>query len=124
MEKTLEIKGMMCPHCEATVRTALEALPQVQEAQVSHQTGTAVVTLTAPVEDDTLRRTVEDKGYTVTAIRDPTAVPPQGGAKKPRRLQAFCQKWAKPIFDSIKKSTAQAVLFSYKSSAERGSQQP
>ena len=69
MEKTLEIKGMMCPHCEATVRTALEALPQVQEAQVSHQTGTAVVTLTGPVEDDTLRRTVEDKGYTVTAIR-------------------------------------------------------
>ena len=51
MEKTLEIKGMMCPHCEATVRTALEALPQVQEAQVSHQTGTAVVTLTGPVED-------------------------------------------------------------------------
>ena len=48
---------------------ALEALPQVQEAQVSHQTGTAVVTLTGPVEDDILRRTVEDKGYTVTAIR-------------------------------------------------------
>ena len=69
MEKTLEIKGMMCPHCETTVRTALEALPQVQEAQVSHQTGTAVVTLTGPVEDDILRRTVEDKGYTVTAIR-------------------------------------------------------
>ena len=69
MEKTLEIKGMMCPHCEATVRTTLEALPQVQEAQVSHQTGTAVVTLTGPVEDDVLRRTVEDKGYTVTAIR-------------------------------------------------------
>ena len=69
MEKTLEIKGMMCPHCEAAVRTALEALPQVQEAQVSHQTGTAVVTLTGPVEDDILRRTVEDKGYTVTAIR-------------------------------------------------------
>ena len=69
MEKTLEIKGMMCPHCEATVRTALEAMPQVQTAQVSHESGTAVVTLTAPVEDDTLRRTVEDKGYTVTAIR-------------------------------------------------------
>ena len=69
MEKTMEIKGMMCPHCEATVRTALEAMPQVQAAQVSHESGTAVVTLTAPVEDDTLRRTVEDKGYTVTAIR-------------------------------------------------------
>ena len=69
MEKTLEIKGMMCPHCEATVRTALEAMPQVQAAQVSHESGTAVVTLTAPVEDDVLRRTVEDKGYTVTAIR-------------------------------------------------------
>ena len=69
MEKTLEIKGMMCPHCEATVRTALEAMPRVQAAQVSHESGTAVVTLTAPVEDDTLRRTVEDKGYTVTAIR-------------------------------------------------------
>ena len=69
MEKTLEIKGMMCPHCEATVRTALEAMPQVQAAQVSHESGTAVVTLTGPVEDDVLRRTVEDKGYTVTAIR-------------------------------------------------------
>ena len=69
MEKTLEIKGMMCPHCEAAVRTALEALPQVQAAQVSHESGTAVVTLTGPVEDDILRRTVEDKGYTVTAIR-------------------------------------------------------
>ena len=69
MEKTLEIKGMMCPHCEATVRTTLEAMPQVQAAQVSHESGTAVVTLTAPVEDDVLRRTVEDKGYTVTAIR-------------------------------------------------------
>ena len=61
MEKTLEIKGMMCPHWEA--------MPRVQAAQVSHESGTAVVTLTAPVEDDTLRRTVEDKGYTVTAIR-------------------------------------------------------
>ena len=54
---------------EEAVRTALEAMPQVQAAQVSHESGTAVVTLTAPVEDDTLRRTVEDKGYTVTAIR-------------------------------------------------------
>ena len=53
----------------AYFREKLEAMPQVQAAQVSHESGTAVVTLTAPVEDDTLRRTVEDKGYTVTAIR-------------------------------------------------------
>lgn len=69
MEKTMEIKGMMCPHCEAAVKKALEELPQVQQAQVSHESGTAVVTLSSPVEDETLRRAVEAKDYTVLAIR-------------------------------------------------------
>lgn len=69
MEKTMEIKGMMCPHCEAAVKKALEELPQVQQAQVSHESGTAVVTLAAPVEDETLRQAVEAKDYTVLAIR-------------------------------------------------------
>lgn len=69
MEKTMEIKGMMCPHCEAAVKKALEELPQVQQAQVSHESGTAVVTLSAPVEDETLRQAVEAKDYTVLAIR-------------------------------------------------------
>lgn len=69
MEKTMEIKGMMCPHCEAAVKKALEELPQVEQAQVSHESGTAVVTLSAAVEDETLRRAVEAKDYTVLAIR-------------------------------------------------------
>ncbi len=68
MEKTLDIQGMMCPHCEAAVKKALEALPQVEQAQVSHQKGQAVVTLSAPVEDGVLKKAVEDRDYTVTAI--------------------------------------------------------
>ena len=68
MKKTISIEGMMCTHCEATVKKALEALPEVTEAEVSHTAGTAVVTLSAPVDDAVLKRTVEAKDYTVTGI--------------------------------------------------------
>ena len=68
MEKTMKIEGMMCGHCEATVKKTLEALPNVQEALVSHESGTAVVKLSAPVEDSVLKTAVEEKGYTVTEI--------------------------------------------------------
>ena len=67
--KTITIDGMMCEHCEATVRKALEALPGVQNAQVSHEKGAAVVTLSAPVEDAALRKAVEDEDYRVISIR-------------------------------------------------------
>lgn len=70
MKKTINIKGMMCSHCEATVKGALEALPEVEEAKVSHETGTAVVMLSAAVSDSTLKKTVEDKGYKVTGIQN------------------------------------------------------
>jgi len=69
MEKTMKIEGMMCGHCEATVKKALEALPEVEQAVVSHQAGTAVVTLKAPVADAALKKAVEDRDYTVTDIR-------------------------------------------------------
>lgn len=65
MEKTLKIEGMMCPHCEATVKTCLEQIPGVESAQVSHQSGTAVVSLSSDVADDILKKAVEDKGYKV-----------------------------------------------------------
>ena len=68
MQKTLHIEGMMCAHCEATVKKALEDLPCVGAAQVDHRAGVAVVTLTAPADDDLLRRAVEERGYTVTAV--------------------------------------------------------
>ena len=68
MEKTLKIEGMMCSHCEARVKKALEALPEVEQAAVSHQAGTAVVTLKSPVADEVLKKAVEDQDYTVTAI--------------------------------------------------------
>ncbi|MCH5266837.1 MAG: heavy metal translocating P-type ATPase [Lachnospiraceae bacterium] len=68
MTKTMKIEGMMCGHCEAAVKKALEALPQVAEAAVSHEEGTAVLTLTEEVGDDTLRKTVEEKDYTVVEI--------------------------------------------------------
>ncbi len=68
MEKTLKIEGMMCPHCEARVKGALEALEGVSAAVVSHESGTAVVTLTAPVEDAALKKAVEDAGYPVTYL--------------------------------------------------------
>jgi len=69
MEKTIEIKGMMCGHCEATVKKALEALPEVEQAEVSHEKGTAVVTLSAEVPEDVLKKTVEEKDYEVVSIR-------------------------------------------------------
>ncbi len=65
MEKTLRIEGMMCPHCEARVKKCLEALPQVAEAVVSHEKGTAVLTLNTEIEDGVLKKAVEDQGYTV-----------------------------------------------------------
>ncbi len=68
MKKTISIEGMMCAHCEATVKKALEALPEVTEAEVSHTAGTAVVTLSAPVDDAALKAAVEAKDYTVTGI--------------------------------------------------------
>ena len=69
MEKTMKIEGMMCGHCEATVKKALEALPEVDSAAVSHEAGTAVVTLNAQVSDEVLKKTVEDKDYRVLEIR-------------------------------------------------------
>ena len=68
MTKTMTIEGMMCMHCEATVKKALEKLDGVESAQVSHEAGTAVVTLSADVADDVLKKAVEDKDYTVTGI--------------------------------------------------------
>ena len=68
MEKTMEIKGMMCGHCEARVKKALEALPQVEEALVSHEAGTAVVKLKEAAADDVLKKAVEDQDYEVTGI--------------------------------------------------------
>ena len=65
MEKTLKIEGMMCGHCEATVKKALEELPQVTSAEVSHESGTAKVTLNADISDDALKAVVEAKGYKV-----------------------------------------------------------
>ncbi len=68
MEKTMKIEGMMCPHCEATVKKALESLEGVKEAAVSHEKGTAVVTMTAEVASEVLKKAVEDKDYKVIAI--------------------------------------------------------
>jgi len=65
MEKTMKINGMMCQHCSGRVKKVLEALPEVDEAVVSHENGTAVLTLNAPVADDVLKKTVEDQGYEV-----------------------------------------------------------
>ena len=65
MEKTMKIEGMMCGHCEARVKKCLEALPGVEKAEVSHVSGTAVLTLSAPVDDALLKKTVEDQGYRV-----------------------------------------------------------
>ena len=68
LHKTLRITGMMCPHCEATVKMALEALDGVTEAAVSHEAGTALVTLSKPVADETLKAAVEAEDYAVTGI--------------------------------------------------------
>lgn len=65
MEKILHIQGMMCAHCSARVKACLEALPQVKSADVSHESGTATLTLTSPVDDAVLKKTIEDAGYKV-----------------------------------------------------------
>ena len=68
MTTTISIEGMMCAHCEATVKKALEAIPEVVDAEVSHTAGTAVVTLQSPVDDAALKKAVEDKDYKVLGI--------------------------------------------------------
>ena len=68
MTKTMKIDGMMCSHCEGRVKQSLEGLAQVSQAEVSHKKGTAVVTLTAEVSNDVLKKTVEDQGYNVISI--------------------------------------------------------
>lgn len=68
MEKTIKIEGMMCPHCEATVKKALEGLSEVSEAVVSHEAGTAIVTLNGDISDEVLTKTVEDKDYQVISV--------------------------------------------------------
>ena len=69
MTKTMKIEGMMCGHCEARVKKALEALPQVTEAEVSHKKGTAVVTLAEEISDAELTKAVEEQDYTVTSVQ-------------------------------------------------------
>ena len=68
MEKTMKIEGMMCGHCEARVKKCLEALPEVTEAVVSHENGTAVVKLSAEISNDALKKTVEDQDYKVLSV--------------------------------------------------------
>ncbi len=69
MEKTMKIEGMMCTHCEARVKKALEALPEVSAADVSHEKGTAVVTLSGQLADEALKKAVEDQDYKVLGIQ-------------------------------------------------------
>ncbi|MEE0751412.1 heavy metal translocating P-type ATPase [Frisingicoccus sp.] len=69
MEKIMNIEGMMCGHCEARVKKCLENLPEVKEAVVSHEKGTAVVELNGEISDEVLKKTVEDQDYTVTGIQ-------------------------------------------------------
>ena len=68
MTKTMKIEGMMCGHCEATVKKALEAIDGVNSAEVSHEVGTAVVELSEEVQDEVLQKAVEDKDYKVLSI--------------------------------------------------------
>ena len=68
MKKTMNIEGMMCGHCEARVKKALEALDGVESAEVSHEKGTAIVTLKADVANDTLKQAVEAQDYKVKSI--------------------------------------------------------
>ncbi len=68
MTKTMKIEGMMCGHCEARVKKCLEALPGVEEAAVSHEAGTAEVSLAGEVADEALKKAVEDQDYKVLAI--------------------------------------------------------
>jgi Cu2+-exporting ATPase len=69
MEKTMKIEGMMCGHCEARVKKALEALAQVDEAVVSHESGSAVVKLNSEISDELLKKAVEDQDYQVISIQ-------------------------------------------------------
>ena len=69
MTRTMKIEGMMCGHCEARVKKVLEALPEVAEAVVSHEAGTAVVTLNAELANDVLKKTIEDQDYKVLDIQ-------------------------------------------------------
>ena len=68
MEKTLKIEGMMCGHCEARVKKALESLPEVEKAVVSHTDGTAVVTLNSDLSGNVLKAAVEDQDYKVISV--------------------------------------------------------
>ena len=68
MTKTISIEGMMCEHCEMTVKKALEALEGVDSAEVSHEKGTAVVSISGAVSDDAMKEAVEAKDYKVTKI--------------------------------------------------------
>lgn len=68
MKKTMKIEGMMCGHCEARVKKCLEALPEVAEAAVSHETGSAEVTLNAEISDEALKKAVEEQDYKVLSI--------------------------------------------------------
>lgn len=68
MQKTVKVEGMMCNHCEATVKKALEALPFVGEAQASHEAGTATITLTGDLDEAAVRKAIEDKDYTFAGI--------------------------------------------------------
>ena len=68
MTKTLNIEGMMCEHCEARIKKALESLDNVSSAQVSHNDGTAVVSFDAAVSDEMLTKAVEDQDYKVLSI--------------------------------------------------------
>ena len=70
MTKTMKIEGMMCGHCEASVKKALENLDGVSEAVVSHESGTAVVTLSADVDNAVLTKAVEDRDYKVVGIEE------------------------------------------------------
>ena len=68
MTKTMKINGMMCPHCSGRVKKCLEAIGGVASAEVSHESGTAILDLTTPVSSDTLKKTVEDAGYEVVSV--------------------------------------------------------
>ena len=68
MEKTIRVEGMMCMHCEATVKKALEAIDGVESASASHEAGTAVVQLSKDVADEVLTKAIEEKDYTVKGI--------------------------------------------------------
>jgi Cu2+-exporting ATPase len=69
MEKTIVIKGMMCGHCEASVKKCLEKLPEVESAEVSHEKGTAIVTLSDSISDEKLKETIEAQDYKVIEVK-------------------------------------------------------